>query len=96
MGTVTTLMEVIRALDSLDTECTVYAAEPWTQVSAAVVAREPESGGLPEEVKRRGLRYFLEISIARDLLEDWSAHSGVKPTLQQKVERLIEYAISDA
>ncbi|MEH2500318.1 hypothetical protein V1294_006797 [Bradyrhizobium sp. AZCC 1678] len=91
-----TLIEAVQNLDSLEGESTIYAAQPWTADSMAVVAPEPESGGLPTEAEKHALKYFLEVSIARDFLEDWSANLDAEPILQEKCARLIQYAITDA
>lgn len=90
------LIEAVRDLDSLDEERTIYAAEPWTENSKVVVAPEPESGGLPAEAEKHGLKYFLEVFIARDFLDGWKANLSKKPTLQEQCARLIQYAITDA
>jgi hypothetical protein len=90
------LIEAIRDLSTLDAEGTIYASPPWAENSEAIVAREPESGGLPVEAERLGLSCFLEAFIARDFLESWVATLDTRPTLQQKCARLIEYAASDA
>jgi hypothetical protein len=42
------------------------------------------------------LRYFLEVSIAREFLHDWLGNPGAEPTLADKCARLITYAESDA
>jgi hypothetical protein len=96
MGTMMKLIEAIRNLDALDDESTIYAAEPWAENSEAIVAREPESGRLPPEAERLGLKYFLEVFIARDFLEGWLSNLDARPTLQQKCARLIKYAATDA
>ncbi len=90
------LIELIRDLESLDEEDTIYAAEPWNDDSEAIVAREPDAGGLPPEAERKGLKYFLEVFVARDFAADWSSELGARPSVQQKCARLIEYAATDA
>jgi hypothetical protein len=90
------LLEVIRDLETLDEESTIYTAEPWTEDSEVVVLREPDSGGLPAEAERRDLKYFLEVLIARDFAADWASHLSTQPSLQQKCTRLIKYATTDA
>lgn len=90
------LLDVIRDLETLDEESTIYAAEPWTEDSEVIVSREPDSGGLPPEAERRGLKYFLEVFIARDFAADWASHLGAQPSLQQKCARLIKYATTDS
>ena len=37
------------------------------------MAHEPEAGGAPAEAKRLGLKYFLEVFIAREFIEGWIA-----------------------
>jgi hypothetical protein len=96
MGTVMRLVDAVQRLDLLDEEATIYAAAPWTGESEAIVAREPDGQLLPHEAIVRGLTYFLEVIVARDFLEDWSAGLDTGPTLQQKCERLIAYATNDA
>jgi len=92
----TTLLELIQDLDSLDEGSTIYAREPWTAQSQVVVAPEPDSGGLPPEAQKHGLKYFLEVSLAREFLEDWVTNLHREPTLEEKCARLIEYAVTDA
>ena len=91
-----TLIEAIRVLGSLDEHGTIYAAKPWTEHSRVIVAREPESRGLPTEAERLGLVYFIEVRVARDFLEDWVARHSGRPTPQAKCARLVQYVMSDA
>lgn len=90
------LIEAVRDLESFDEENTIYAAKPWTESSVALIAKEPASGGLPEDVRKIGLKYFLEVFIAREFLEDWLNNLQKIPTLQEKCARLIHYANDDA
>jgi hypothetical protein len=95
MGQVVRLVDVIDRLSEFDGEDTIYASEPWTEESEAMVAREPNAGGLPPEASRAGLKYFLEISIARDFVEDWIPSLDARPT-SAVCQRVIDYAINDA
>src|SRR5258708_3324507 len=96
MGQAVTLFEAIKNLSDLDENDTIYVAEPWTENSKAIVAPEPVSGGLPAEAAGLGLKYFLEVSVAREVLEGWTGVLGAEPNLRAKVERLTRYAIDDA
>ena len=91
-----TLLEVVQNLDAQDDEHTIYAACPWTQNSTALLMPSPEDGRLPPEAKERGLEYFLEVFIAREVLTDWKENVPAPPTLEEEVFRLIQYAINDA
>ena len=90
------LLDVILSLDDLDEASTIYLQEPWTKESNAVVALEPNDGGLPPEVKTLGLNYFIEVSIAREFLEDWARTLATPPSVSERCERLIQFAINDA
>lgn len=91
-----TLADILSSLDSFDPEGTIYATEPWTRDSAAIVAREPETGALPDEAEALGMKYFLEVFVARDFVADWKSALRREPTPQQTCDRLIRYAIHDA
>lgn len=88
------LLEAVQQIATLDGESTIYARLPWSSTSDAQLAVE----GSEEERKAKaaGLRYFIEVFIARDFLEDWRASEKKPPTDEQCCERLIEYATNDA
>ncbi|QEX16440.1 hypothetical protein FRZ44_17330 [Hypericibacter terrae] len=96
MGRVVRLAEIVERLSEFDGNDTIYALEPWTEDSDAIVAPEPKSGGLPPEAAEAGMKYFLEISIASDFVEDWITSLKEKPSSSAVCQRLIQYAINDA
>ena len=91
-----TLGDAISHLSSLNGRDTIYAAEPWASGSHAVVVAEPDDGGLPLEAQKLGLTYFLEVFVAREFLEGWALHLSSEPTIQEKIKRLIDFAVTDA
>ena len=96
MGAMMTLIEIIRDLDSFDSEGIICAKKPWAESSQAIVVVEPQARRLPAEAEKLGLDYFLDVFIARELLEDWKANLDVEPTLQEECTKLIQYAATDA
>lgn len=92
----TTLKEIVERLGEFDEEETIYAAEPWLADCRAVVVRESESGDLPSGIKDSELKYFLEVAIAREFIQDWIASLKNAPSLSQICQRLIDYATNDA
>ena len=96
MGQVGKLVEIIGALSEFDVEDTIFASEPWSEGSSATVAREPLTGRPLAEAKMAGMKYFLEISVAREFVEDWIATLEDPPSSHSLCERLIQYAIDDA
>lgn len=89
------LLEVIRDLDRFDPDHTIYAKEPWTPDSLAIVALQPDEGD-PADVTRLGVKYFLEIFIANECLEGWQKGNGRLPTLEEKYDLISYYAMYDA
>ena len=87
------LIDVVGELVSFDRQNTIYASEPWTPDCEAIVA--PESAMPPMTLERLKMKYFLEVFIARDVLDDWTT-SVESPTLRESCARLIHYAIYDA
>jgi hypothetical protein len=55
MGKFVTLAEAVERLSEFDSDDTIYASEPWTETSDAIVAREPEAGGLPANAAEAGM-----------------------------------------
>jgi hypothetical protein len=82
------------SFDTDDTESTIYASEPWNTDCEATVA--PESKMPPSVLERLKMKYFLEVFVARDFLDDWTASLEKAPTLEERCARLIHYAIYDA
>lgn len=91
-----TLREAIHELSSFDAASAIYAREPWTASSQVVIATESEAGGLPPEADRLGFKYFLDVHVAQTVLEGWIEQLRRRPTLDEKCERLIHYALTDA
>jgi hypothetical protein len=90
------LLDVISALDSFDEGDTIYCRKPWSRDAVALVAPEPEAGGLPSEASRLGLSYFLEVAIAKEAISGWIANTEAAPSLEQICDRVISYATNDA
>ncbi|MES1197425.1 MAG: hypothetical protein ABUL55_02260 [Pseudomonadota bacterium] len=85
-----TILSLVEGLDQLDPEATIYATEPWTPESQAIVAIEDTTTGVAKD----GMTYFLEIALALEILEDWDK-SGLRSTID-RCRRVIEYAQNDA
>lgn len=90
------LADVCRRLHELPAEDTIYARSPWSPDSEAVVATEPDEGGLPMAAAERGLSYFIEVVLAREFLADWYAAQAAEVSDESACQRLIAYAEHDA
>jgi hypothetical protein len=87
------LLDITESIGSLSGDDTIYAVEPWTCTSEALLAVEPADGGLPIAAAERGMKYFLEVFVARGFLEGLAE---TLPTAEAKCDRLIQYATNDA
>ena len=96
MGQIAKLIEVIKQLSCFDAEYTIYAEQPWTENSRAMVAFEPEGGTIPSDALVANMAYLIEVNIASEFLEDWEASLKDSPSLPEKTQRLIQYARDDA
>ena len=90
------LSHIVARIWDYDFDGTIYAIEPWTEDASAIVATEPEVGGLPYEAVEAGMKYFLEVSVVKEFIEDWVTSLGYEPGASAACNRLIQYAKSDA
>jgi len=89
---VQTLREVVEKLDELDDEGTIYTDGSSPAARAAVVTDACRKAGRAE-----GLRYFLEVALAKDAVVVWSEWRGsAQPTLDEKLMAVSYYATHDA
>ncbi|KOQ82269.1 hypothetical protein ABW48_26535 [Pluralibacter gergoviae] len=91
-----TLIDIINKLDSFDGDDTIYVKRPWKPESAAIVATEPDTGGIPPGAEKIDAEYFLEIFLAAEFLEGWLLNGAQKPSTEEQCFRLIQYAENDA
>lgn len=61
-----------------------------------MVAREPDAGGLPSVVSDAGMKYFLEVSIAQEFVENRLTSLDERPTPSAVCQRIIDCAVNDA
>jgi hypothetical protein len=89
---VPTLRDIVSALDELDEDATIYTDGSSPAAQAAVVP-----GTDAAEAKGAGLRYFLEVSLAKDAVAVWRAwRNGAEPTVDDKLAAISYYATQDA
>lgn len=91
------LLNIVSNIKNFSDEYTIYAESPWTILSDAIVIEEPEDGAMKISDRDKAYEYFLEIFIVKDLLSGLSQiPSFNKITIEDQVNRIIEYAINDA
>ena len=85
-----TLEEVLDDLTVGEAEETIYAAQPWTATSEALIALD-ESSDVPA-----GLAYMLEVDLAIEAIEVWEQWRGRVASVSDRCRAVIHYATHDA
>ena len=87
-----TLRDVVRVLDELDDGGTIYTDGSSPAARAAVV-----TGASAGDAKAAGLRYFIEVALAKEAVLVWSEWRGsAQPTLDDRLMAVAYYAAHDA
>ncbi len=86
------LSDAISNLSNFDDNDVIFARKPWTLRSEASVASLDQEFRVPEEIKMRGLDYFLEVTVAREVL---AAFGERIPTADQVCDLILFYAEND-
>ena len=90
------LFDIVSKIDSFNDDQTIYSAPPWNSESESLVAVEPNNSELPLGAAEINARYFLEVSIAKEIIEEYSRLHDYCRTDDEKCARLISYALNDA
>ena len=90
------LIDVIMTVDELGDDGVIYAQEPWTEQSEALVLTGPVADDMAVVHRGDAYVYFLEVGIAKEFLEGWIARLHPPPPIDEQCRRVIEYAINDA
>ena len=95
---VKTLKELLENLESLDDELTIYAkSDPeWSPDSYAIACSPLQDGTTKPPPEAVGMEYFLEVFIAKEVVEDLESIGQTKPSLQEICNAVIHYAKYDA
>lgn len=94
MGQTLTILDIVRDLFELNDELVIFAVEPWTPESPAMLIELENDFDKPAAAVEAGMTYFIEVFIAQDFLEFWVRNDH--PPLRQVCDRLIYYAAYDA
>lgn len=88
-------MDIIHCLQRVDqysSEEILFVEEPWAIEANIQIILDDQSQTVLD-INGKKYTYFLEIFIINELLEEFSIKNM---TLEEKCQRIIEYAINDA
>jgi len=94
MAETTSLAVILDQIEGISTDLTIYVADQsrLSPMTEAVAVPEPPGGLAPS-----GMRYLLEVSLARETIKVWSEWRGGRvPSPEEKAEAVIYYAEHDA
>lgn len=93
MATPSTLLQALDLIDQLDEDAVIFARKPWDLSSPAVVTQLAPDLTVPTSIQEEGLSYFLEASVAREVLSVLEPHPS---SLEERRALLLFYAEYDA
>lgn len=94
-----TLGEVVKNLENIQDDLVIYIerGSKWSCESQVILAHESENGLVPSNVAAFDMEYFLEVFLAKSVLEDWVASKEDETlTWKKKCDVLLYYALNDA
>lgn len=90
-----TLQNLLASRVTWTDTATIYAVEPWSAATEAVLLDPAPDTTEPIVRSGRTFIYLLEGFIARDFLDDFGIPDGEPPN-EEVCDRLIAYAVNDA
>jgi hypothetical protein len=88
-----TLTDAVRQLDALDDGKVMCVRQPWSADAECMLVELGEDMRVPAQVEQAGLKYFLEVHVAKEVLGVF----GDNPTaLEDRVRLLLYYGENDA
>ena len=91
------LIEIFEeAVEQGDDDTTFYVEWPWAPDAEAILVSPSPDTTEPVERDGRSYDYFLEVFIAREVIEDFAATEGESASRLRRCKRLILYAETDA
>jgi hypothetical protein len=87
------LQDLLDKASQLGDDEVIFASKPWSLDAEAIAGVFDKDFRVPDSIKERNLEYFLEASVAKDVLE---VFGNIKPTAEQARAVLLFYAENDA
>ena len=91
-----TLREIINQIEALPDDLTIYAteADDWQIDSPAALVTEEDSDEIGMNIE--DMSYFLEVSIAKEVLDGCRQHKGRSLSEAERLAAVVYYASYDA
>lgn len=89
----TKLIDILAQIDDFDPEDVIFVKPEWSREAEAKVFRLTEDYRIPNEATSLGYKYFLEVDVVRQVLDEFKDRDC---TLDERCTRVIQYATYDA
>lgn len=90
------LTDLIEDIESKDEEAIIFLEDIQNSDSDIILSYSEAGDDGKKEVSGRLYYYLIEIFLAKEFIEDWTAGLTFKPTPEEIAIRLYDYAINDA
>lgn len=87
------LKEALDQVEQLSEDAVIFARKPWTLEADAEIGQLDNDLRVPEAIIDRGLEYFLEADVAKEVL---GVFENRRPTVDERRRLLMYYAENDA
>lgn len=88
-----TLGSILDSIEQLNADDVVFAEKPWRLDSRAEIGQLDQGFRVPRSIRAAGLDYFLEVALAKEVLEVFGA---TPPAARERIDLLMFYAENDA
>jgi hypothetical protein len=87
------LADILDSIESLSDAHRIFVHRPWTLESLATVGPLTDDSRVPQVMVNEGFHYFLEISLAKELLSDFADRLT---NLRKRRDLIFHYSEYDA
>jgi len=84
---------ILDQVSTLQDDLCIFAKKPWVPESHAIAVPLGADFKTPNEISDQGMDYFLEVNVAKEVLEVFGDRA---PTKEERHRLLIFYAENDA
>lgn len=89
--------QALKAFDGFDAEQTIYVRENGSINAESEVVIDFYSDDGEPPASAAGMKYLLEVSLARDAIRVWSEwRDGRIPSIEEQIDAVVYYAENDA
>lgn len=90
------LNDFIENMEDIDQEAIIFQEDIENAFSDIIISYPEEEDHGVKEVDGKKYFYLIEVFLATEFIEDWVASLNHKPSVEDIVKRLHEYALNDA